>query len=279
MHENPISIPHGDSKTLEIFLRHFGVSREIPRRQLLSEVSGAFARIPYENLTKIISFAATGTAQRARRGPEEVVSEHLSWGAGGTCFSLTAAFLHLLRGLGFRAEPILADRRYGADTHCAMLVWLDDRPHLLDPGYLIVRPIDLDAGEQRIATTFNEILLVPEASGERIELHTIQQGNRTYRLTFKTSPAQDGEFLRAWDASFDWEMMEYPVLTRIAGDRQFYLQDRQFHARRLDGVDRKEVSSTEVVKLISADFGIGSEIASRALRILKRRGHGSTAAR
>ena len=60
----------------------------------------------------------------------------------------------ILKGLDerLRAEPILADRRYGDDTHSALVVWHEGKPHLLDPGYLIVRPLPLPsaAGLQQL---------------------------------------------------------------------------------------------------------------------------------
>src|SRR5204863_234100 len=66
---------------------------------------------------KIIKDAEAGGVEEARRTPAEVLADHHALGAGGTCFALTATMLHLVRALGFPAEPILADRRYGADTH------------------------------------------------------------------------------------------------------------------------------------------------------------------
>jgi len=84
-----------------------------------------------------------GNPRQARRLPREVLDDHRDFGTGGTCFSLTAALLHLIRALGYDAEPILADRRYGQNTHCALLLWIDGRPHLLDPGYLILDPVPL----------------------------------------------------------------------------------------------------------------------------------------
>ncbi len=277
---NPLDPPPADSGVLRLFLNHFAVPRSPAPLDLLEAVSRAFAQIPYENLTKIIKHAREGVPERARRGPEEVIVDHRDIGAGGTCFSLTAALLHVVRALGFDAQPILADRKYGDDTHCALLVWLDGRPHLLDPGFLLVRPIDIALGEQHVATSFNEVLLVPDASGEKLELHTVQRGNRTYRLTFKTRPADAGEFLRAWDASFDWEMMRYPLLTRVAGARQLYLQDRRFQVRDLERVTRAEISAEEVIRRARDDFGIRPEVARRALEILARdRRHGRAATR
>lgn len=141
--------PFGDpTARLAAFRRHFGLSasRAGPAREV-RDVARAFARIPYENLTKILAVARAGGAAGAppRRGPATVLAEHVAFGAGGTCFSLTALLLDLLRAAGHEAVPVLADRRYGPDTHCAVLVTLDGDPHLLDPGYLITDPVPLRA--------------------------------------------------------------------------------------------------------------------------------------
>ena len=268
---NPLDAPAPDSPVLRLFLRHFGLAPDMAPLALLEGVSRAFATIPYENLTKIIKLADAGSPRRAKRGPLEVVSEHVDLGAGGTCFSLTAALLHILRALGFEVQPILADRNYGANTHCALIVWIDGAPHVLDPGYLIVRPVGLEgSGEIRVPTAFNEILLVPQAGVEKLDLYTIQNGNRTYRLTFKADPVDDVEFLKAWEASFDWDMMRYPVLTRVRGDEQLYLQGERYQVRTLHEVIRQQMSKPDIVEKIKAEFGVGETVARRAFEVLSR---------
>ena len=69
---------------------------------------------------RLYSHQQSGGTRRSHARPEvvspaEVLADHEQCGAGGTCFSLTAAFLHLVRSLGWKAEPLLADRRYGCD--------------------------------------------------------------------------------------------------------------------------------------------------------------------
>lgn len=240
-------------------------------------VARLFARIPYENLSKIVKYDQVGRPELARRGPVEVFRDHLTCGAGGTCFSLTAAMLHALRALGIACQPILADRRYGPDTHCALLAWFDGRPHLLDPGYLIVDPIPLfTAGEFRRDTPFNQLLLIARDAGQRIELFTISPtaacsaGAPRYRLTYRTSPVDEGEFLRAWDASFDWDMMQHAVLTRVSGDRQLYLQDARLQERSPAGAQRRELSPDELGLAIAGQFDIDRRLAEQALRVLRR---------
>lgn len=267
---DPLAPPKADSEALAAFVRHFRLDARVDPEVLLPRVARAFSRIPYENLTKIIRHEERRTPDGARRTPEIVVREHIAFGAGGTCFSLTAALLHLLRALGWEAEPMLADRKYGPNTHCAAIVSIGRRPHLVDPGYLIVDPVPLDtSGATRIRTPFNEVELAPREGGGKIDLYTIQKGNRTFRLTFKNHPADPSEFMRAWDESFDWEMMQYPVLTRVAGDRQIYVQGRRLQVRSHEDVRREEIDVEALLEAIVRDFGIAPEIARRALEIVR----------
>ncbi len=207
-----------------------------------------------------------------------MISAHVEQGAGGTCFSLTAALLHILRSLGWRAEPILADRHYGQNTHCALVVWVDGTPHLLDPGYLIVKPIPLENGslergeELQVPTSFNEVILSPVEGGEKIELHTLQQGQRSHRLTFKAGPADPAEFLKAWDASFDWDMMRYPVLTRADDEKQVYLRGQRLQVRGRESLAREEIPREGLPLHIARVFGVDARLVERALGILSQRG-------
>ncbi|MCU0873332.1 MAG: arylamine N-acetyltransferase [Pirellulaceae bacterium] len=272
MHPDPLARPR-DRELLTAFLQRFRLSTAQPPLDVLRAVAAAFTQLPYENLTKIIKEDQERAAVRARRLPAEVLADHVRGGAGGTCFALTATLLHLVRSLGWEAEPLLADRRYGENTHCALRVWIDGRPHLLDPGYLILNPLPLDiCTETRIVTDFNELVLTPSADGRRLDLATLGQGQRKHRLTFKTSCADAGEFLHAWDASFDWDMMRYPVLTRVSGGRQLYLQGGRFQARDHASVRREEVPQPQLAQRIAERFGIAPEIVARALEILHRKG-------
>lgn len=272
METNPLAQPL-DHGVLIAFLKHFRLSADRTPRDLLRDVATAFANLPYENLTKIIKEDQEQAAIRARRLPAEVLADHFAAGAGGTCFSLTATLLHIVRSLGWEAEPLLANRRYGENTHCALLVWIGGRPHLLDPGYLILDPIPLDTrGQTRIVTEFNELVLTPQAEGHRLDLATVAQGQRKHRLTFKTDPADPGEFLQAWDASFDWDMMRYPVLSRVRRGRQLYLQGDRFQIRDQQSVCREEIPGQQLALQIAEAFGIAPAIVARALQILHRKG-------
>lgn len=253
------------------FMEHSGIRPGGPPRKLLEEVVSAFAGLPYENITKIIKRAEAGRPDKARRYPEEVIRNHIDWGAGGTCFSLTSTLMHLVRCLGWKAEYILADRRYGQNTHCALLVWVGDAPHLLDPGFLIVRPIPLSGDPARhIDTGFNRLII---AQGEdRVSLSTLRNGAETYRLTYKTNPVDQGEFFRAWDESFGWEMMRYPLLTRTADAEQIYLRGSRLQVTGKDFVESLEIPGENLADKIAAEFRLNISLIRKAFSILAERG-------
>jgi arylamine N-acetyltransferase len=268
--------------SLMSLMKHYGLLPDGPPRQTLSRVVAAFARLPYENVTKIIKRAECGSAEKARRYPEEVIRDHMDWGAGGTCFSLTSALLYLVRSLGWKAEYILADRRYGQDTHCALLVWIDDVPHLLDPGFLIIDPIPLPAGgDSEFRTAFNSLILTPSVDRNQISLSTVRRGARMYRLTYKTSPVDAGEFFKAWDASFDWDMMRYPLLTRTVASSQIYLKGSRLQVNNADSAERMEISEDDLIARIASEFNIHPSVVMRAISILRDRGEiiGKTSSR
>jgi arylamine N-acetyltransferase len=252
------------------FLTRFDIRRDQSPRKVLSDVVAAFARLPYENITKIIRWEEAGTPEKARRSPGEVIQNHFQWGTGGTCFSLTSALMHLVRSLGWNAEYILADRRYGQDTHCALLVRFDGTPHLLDPGFLILDPIPVSSSVQGIDTGFTRLMLSPDGGDGRISLSTVRNGSKIYRLTYKTSPVEAGEFSKAWDASFDWDMMQYPLLTRTVASSQIYLRGSRLQITRADAVEKREIGREEMISKISREFCIRPEIIARAISILKQ---------
>jgi arylamine N-acetyltransferase len=263
---------NGWMNALADFMGHYRIPSDGTPRQLLGRVATAFAGLPYENITKIIKREESGNSEQARRYPEEVIRDHIHWGTGGTCFSLTSALLHLVRGLGWEAEYILADRRYGQDTHCALIIWIENKPHLLDPGFLITHPTPLPSeSEREIKTDFNRLTLALEENS-RISLHTVRKNKKVYRLTYRTSPVDTGQFCKAWDASFRWEMMKYPLLTRTVESKQIYMKGSRIQISSADGVEKQNIRLDELTDKIAAEFHIHPALVVRAVSILRDRG-------
>lgn len=262
------------STLLKEFLHRHQIDATLPPQQILKCIATAFAQLPYENLSKIVRAHQTDDMEQSRRLPSDVLSDFYKHGAGGTCFSLTWTMLHLLKALGFKAELILADRRYGPNTHSALLVWLDNSPHLLDPGYLLVDAIPVMNQESLvIPTSFQNVHIKPAELHDQWQLLTEYDNKTTYRLTYKTRPVDTSQFLKAWDESFQFEMMQYPVLSRIVHGQQYYLQKQRLMIRGKGGTTNMEMAATEMPGMIQRYFGIDPELAKQALEQLKRRGN------
>ena len=71
MSSHPLQPPNGASAVLGEFLGHFGLDERSEPATLLRQLASAYAKLPYENLTKIIKEAAAGNAVEARRSPAE----------------------------------------------------------------------------------------------------------------------------------------------------------------------------------------------------------------
>ncbi|MBD3419701.1 MAG: hypothetical protein GF398_06245 [Chitinivibrionales bacterium] len=260
-----------DQKILASFTNRFGLEpNELSPDDVLDKIANALQALPYENLTKIIKSDAVINVQSAMRFPDEVCADFIACATGGTCFSLTAMFVALLRHFHFEAHPILADRHYGPDTHCALVVRRWAGWALLDPGYLIHRPLALP---ETVAIShdngFNTLELVPVNDGVRVELYTIVNGNRRLRLTYKTQPVDEAKFRSAWAQSFAWEMMTYPVLTRCTNDVHHYLQGKVLKERNRERTQRTTLDIEQQGEFITRTIGIKPDILKKAFSVVK----------
>ena len=257
-----------DHGVLARFLDRAGIGPRLHAEALINAVADAFKRFPYENLTKILKSSAVVSPRSALRLPDEVIGDFLAWGTGGTCFSLTASMIAVYDAVGVEAHPILADRRYGVDTHCGLVIVSGQGElALVDPGFLLNTPVKVslstpmcvDRGDSRVE-------LHPVKDTRRLELFTVVKTNRKLRLTFKIDPVDEETFRVAWERSFAFEMMNYPVLTRRVGLQQHYLQGTMLTVRGPEGVRRSVLSPQSRIESIAGLFGIDREITIKALK-------------
>lgn len=263
------------SPFLSLFLSHFAIPAGLTRQMLLTRALTSFATIPYENLSKIVGFTEAGHSIH-KQSPEDVVRGYITHGTGGTCFPLTQTLIQLLEEIGFRASPILADRRYGTDSHCALLCEVaPDSWHLIDPGYLLISPIALPTiGSAVYTLPFTRIELRRLAGSDRVELHTISSSTSgvtsKYRLTYKTTPVNHDTFHAAWDRSFEWEMMRYPVLSRIVDNTHIYVQKNSILFRTAESQTRREIAQEDFIREVSSSILVKQEVVKKALECLRR---------
>lgn len=207
--------------------------------------------VPYENLTKLL-------ADEERRSEEQVARDHLEHGTGGTCFSLVRLFLSLARRLDLNAQPILADRSYGPNTHCAAVIYTDEGRILADPGFLIYQPVDLD-GEQTIELPHTSLRLSEEG-----KVFTVfPNGHEKFRYELHDESVSDDEFQDLWMSSFDWDMMDQLVVNRLIEDAHLYLRDTYLHENRRHQHEQTELEPHQLVDRIER-MGIDRSIAEAA---------------
>ncbi len=103
-------------------------------------------KVPYENLSKIIkNHKLDKQSDKDRfRLPDEVLEEHINNRFGGTCFSITYTLSAILDSLGIENHLVMADMRLGVCVHCGVMVKDNTQNYILDPGYMIPKPIPLD---------------------------------------------------------------------------------------------------------------------------------------
>lgn len=258
------------------FFRLVGLRRDRPDLGLLSKLTRAFGRLPYENVTKIIRAHEQDTPEGRMRFPDIVLAEHLDFGAGGTCFSLTSFFEQVLAWAGYDFFTVLCDRSYGAATHCALVVRLGGDDYLVDPGYLLEAPLLIPprqghqgrASVQRTEALTVRLVRLGETS--QLLLFTERHGKQKLRYRFRDIPTPEEDFRQRWIDSFDWAMMRHLCVSRMDGGKQLYMRDGVVRQMRRDGQGQTSVREG-LAATVASMFGIDPRLVDAARDVLNRK--------
>jgi arylamine N-acetyltransferase len=110
--------------------------------------------VPFENVSKLI-LSRGGRPEARRRSIRRFWIDHFRWGAGGTCFDLTASFAHLLTFAGFEPRFVFCRLPGRSErSHVALLVRApadakeekDEVVHLVDVGFALPCPVPIPKG-------------------------------------------------------------------------------------------------------------------------------------
>ncbi len=234
-----------------------------PNKEFLDKIVSEFSRLPYENITKILKYSRHPDTDQKMRLPDEVLECFNAFGTGGTCFSLVNTLYGILLGCGFKARIVMGDMKYGDDLHCALLVRLDRQTFLVDPGYLITRPVPLPPrGYIRIKTPINSLRIVHDPDKRRIYLFTENKGVEKWRYRLKIEPLSMERFKELWLRTFRFNMMESILITKVSEEGQLYLRNQSVQRVNRQQRIRSRVDqdySGEVSRLFSLPSGLVDE--------------------
>ena len=262
---DPLASGGGTAK--EIFLGHFGLPSGGPELDMLRRIVASYSNLPYENLTKIIRKFTAHSPNERLRAPVEVVSGFVEHRTGGTCFSLTYCLGSMLASAGFTCYPIMADMKR-PNIHCALVVEMNERRYLVDPGYLVGEPVRLTGAPVLVETTFGVVELRPR-QGERYDLFTLDGTDRKWRYTAKTTRVSHQEFIRHWQNSFALPMMNNLLLTRLTPQGHLYIKNHHLRVKGPQGKANENIRGDFELR-IEREFGISPGITAQAREHLER---------
>ncbi|MFA4973210.1 MAG: arylamine N-acetyltransferase [bacterium] len=252
------------SDTAREFLRLVGAREAGADLAHLAALAHEFARLPYENFTKVLRAAEFSDFEERIRTPEIVLKDHLELGAGGTCFSLTHFFRQVLSFSGFDIYPVLCDRSYGADTHCALVVRMGRDKFLVDPGYLMQEPLLIpESGESVQRGQLGAQRLVRLGASSQLMLISERDGARKIRYRLRDQPVSDEVFRGRWMDSFDWPMMRHLCVSRLTGEGQLYMRDGRMRLVR-EGEKNHVRLDAGFAAEVERSFGIDRRLVSMA---------------
>jgi len=255
--------PHGHDAGVKYFLDHYKIKPKKPSLAYLQEILTHYANLPYENISKIIKLRQDYTSPERIRLPEEVIEDHAGYRLGGTCFSLTYFLQTILSQQGFICYPVIAHMRRALNSHCALVVLLDNKKYLADPGYLLNHPMELNKDQMRwYRTPHTGVEVLFQKEYEHYEIYTFHKNNLKYRYCFIDKPLTADEFLRHWHGSFYWNGMRGICLTQVRPDGMVYVHNDYVQLQNIHGKTKGKV--TDIYKLVQEQFGILPEWIERA---------------
>jgi len=259
--------PRKHREGADYFCDLYHVSREEEGPLFLKAILKDFSHLPYENLSKIIKLHCSGPNVRL---PKELIDDHITFGLGGTCFSLTFLLQTILDGCGFSSYPVMADMKVGKNAHCCLVVKIGQKKYLLDPGYLLHLPLELDpAKTQTFDVGFSLVGLRFDHRTQYYDLFTFNREGEKWRYRFRDLPASPQDFLRYWRSSFGWNGMWGIYLTRFTEEGLYYLHND--FMRRTTHQGKRNYRLKGENSVVEEVFGIKREVVEEVKEALRRR--------
>jgi len=154
------------------------------------------------------------------------------------------------------------------NIHCALIVGIDNRKYVVDPGYLLGEPVELNGSIAVASTPFGFVELRPRGK-IAYDLYTVAGSDRKWRYRLKTVPVSKGQFMEYWKDSFSQPMMNSLQLTRLSGKGHLYIRDHFLRFRSGDKKMNENIRKSMEIR-IESEFGIPGEITAQARGCIER---------
>lgn len=255
--------PFDHRASVQQFFNYYNIRKQTPSLTFLSEILTHYAKLPYENISKIVKLHKNYTAPNRIRLPEEVIDDHTAYHLGGTCFSLTYTLQSILADSGFLCYPFIAHMKNRPNSHCALIVLFDNKKYLVDPGYLINTPMEFHKDSAKwYQTDHTGVELIFNPEDEFFNLFTFDHSNRKWRYQFQDKPLSMDEFLDYWSGSFYWSGMRGICLTQVSHDGMVYVHNDFVQVQNRQGKRKGRVE--DIFRLVKESFDISPEWMERA---------------
>lgn len=245
------------------FLEFYKIKAAAPDIEFLKIILTFYSKLPYENISKIVKLSQDYTNPLRIRLPEEVMENHAQFFLGGTCYALTFFLQSILSEKGFSCYPVTAHMNARPNAHCALIVTLNSRKYLCDPGYLLNQPMEIHPDKARwYRTPHTGVELVFNPKDEYYNLYTFDSQKIKWRYCFLDNPLNTQEFIKLWLDSFYLPAMRGICLTRVNQDGMIYVHNNYIQVQNIYGKQKGKIEDLHQVILKS--FGIPSEWVERA---------------
>jgi arylamine N-acetyltransferase len=255
--------PTSHKASVRHFFSFFDLIRQKPGVPFLSEILTHFAKLPYENISKIVKLRKHFTSPDRIRLPEEVMADFDASHLGGTCFSLTYFLYSILIECDFLCYPVIAHMQREPNSHCALVLVFQEKKYLIDPGYVLNHPLQINKDVSRyfrtehtgVETRFN-------SDDENFYVNTFHDANKKFRYKFKDAPLSMQDFLQHWLGSFYWPGMRGICLSQINQNGMVYVNNDYVQVQNERGKKKGHVDNIHL--LVKEEFHIDPEWVERA---------------
>jgi arylamine N-acetyltransferase len=224
-------------------------------------------QIPYENVSKILRLKMP--PQERPRDSKAVLSEHQSLHFGGTCFSLVNLVIRSLAVEGIPAYAVKADIHRRSFPHFFAVAENDGKHWLIDPGYLINRPLEINPAHPSHMRSGAIDFIVSHLRDGEYQLQTVTGGQQKTRYTFHIEPLDPARFTEYWISSFDY--INAIVASRFVEDTFIYINDNYVQIRSMGNVEKYD-QEEKALHYLNRYFGLDAHIVQSARELLQKSG-------